>query len=385
MNRKALLLVLWLIAALGWMAVAQSIPKIGSQSVLINLPKTFHSEELVQMLQQFVDAEADIYVSSVHTLSATDVAALTARIPARFFNLQPGLSGGPRVTVIPASEQFERHFDKALFLGGGWYDEYFEPSGYTQSTQPAYAEDLYGVLDRTLSDGGVVCSIGAGLYPLVCSGLLEPGTEVPFYDCIDAIETVEQFGYLPVVMETTPRSDGSWPPFVEIEIHVADALNGTAVMSPIPNSWYPLTDEFGLKLLGDYLGPYQDTFDAVETAYSQPVTGLDVTILSMRCGENSVLMLRNNTMKPIDMSGWKLQTVNPDTQMVLAEHTFTSLVLQPGEEMQVYVGAAPEAATENQVWPLNNAFGMPGDTGMAVLVNSQGRRESTYVCEVPYP
>jgi hypothetical protein len=388
MNRKALLLVLWLIAALGWMAVAQSIPRVGSQSVLINLPKEYHIEELVQMVQPFVDAEADIYISSVDTLSQADVAALTARIPARFFNLQPGLSGGPRVTVIAASEQFERHFDKALFLGGGWYDEYFEPSGYTQSTQPAYADDLYEWTESLVTEGAVIGAVGAGLYPVVYSGILPAGAVVPAYPCPDLISVIAEQGYQPVEAAQTPRSDGTWPPLVAAEVTVSDTTYAEwsrVVMSPIPNSWYDTTPRFGALLVDDYTEPYQESVNAIEDAYhTLPILGVDVIIAYVQCGVDSVVTLRNDSLEAIDLSGWKLQTVDPDDNIVVVEHTFSTYVLQPGETVKVYVGeSAPEGTPETLIWPIQSAFGMGMPDGRAVLINSDGFEESSYECSAP--
>ena len=39
-------------------------PKVGTQTVLLNLPANFHNEELVHVLQQFVNKEADIHGTS---------------------------------------------------------------------------------------------------------------------------------------------------------------------------------------------------------------------------------------------------------------------------------------------------------------------------------
>ena len=377
-----------LVVVLCWVAMAQSIPKVGSQSVLINLPKEYHIEELVQIVQQFVDAEADIYISSVDTLSQADVAALCARIPARFFNLQPGLSGGPRVTVIAASEQFDRNFDKAVFLGGGWYDEYFEPSGYSHLTQPGYADDLYGWVQQLVTEGAVVGAVGAGLYPVVYSGILPPSALVPAYPCPDLITAIAEQGYTPIEAAQTPRSDGTWPPLVAAEVHVSDTTYAEwsrVVMSPIPNSWYDKTPRFGALLVDDYTKPYQETFDAIEAAYrALPILGVDILITYVKCGVDSVVTLRNDSPEAIDLAGWKLQTVDPDDNIVIAEHTFTTFVLHPGLSVNVYVGtSAPEGTPETLIWPIQSAFGMGEPDGRAVLINSDGFEESSYECNAP--
>jgi hypothetical protein len=264
----------WALVALavlcgGLLGVAQSMPKIGTQSVLLILPKDFHDEEFIYVLQQFVDREADIYVTSVDTTTTSEVAALTARIPERFFNLQPGTSGGPRVSVIPSMMSFEFIYDKAITLGAGWYDEYFAPSGYTGPTDPSYSDGLYWFINRQLSDHGVFGAIGAGLYPLIFSGVLPLDTMVPAYPCPDLISVIAGAGYQPVQMGETPRTDGrDWPPLVVVDTYVADVDSSKAVMTPIPNSWYPLDDGLGPLLVTDYETVLGDSISTIEECYS---------------------------------------------------------------------------------------------------------------------
>lgn len=380
MKRRTWVAVAAIVVCVSLLTAAQSMPKFGTQKVLLHLPANFHNEELEHVLQHFVDREADVFVTTVDTLSAGDVAALTARIPERFFNLMPGLSGGPRVTVIPSMVSIEFQYDKVIFFGAGWYDEYFAASGYTGPTDPSYASGLYWFINRTISEHGIIGAIGAGVYPVIFSGALPPDASVPNYPCPDLITATNEQGYQPIQAEETPRPDGTWPPLVTVEVHAEAVNSATVFMTPIPNSWYPLTDEFGRQLVEDYTDPYQDAFDAIEAAYVPPMLGVDVLITSVKCGVDSVVTLRNDSLEPIDLAGWKLQTVDPDTDEPIVEYTFSSLVIEPGEEIEIYVGtSAPAGTPQNQTWPIDSAFGIDG-AGRAVLVNSAGFEESSFEC-----
>jgi hypothetical protein len=362
---------LWWMACC-WMVAGQSMPTVGTQSVLLNLPESFHVEELTQVLQQFVNAEADIYVSSIHTLSTADVTALQSDIPARFFNLMAGSSGGPRVTVISASEQLERHFDKVVFLGGGWYDEYFKPSGYTESRQPDYADDLYAWTQQLVTENVVIGAIGAGLYPLVYSGILEPGTLVPVYPCDDLVDVVIEQGYTPITVGQTPRSDGSWPPIVDADVYVGDAVfveGARAVMSPIPNSWYDTTQQFGNLLVDDHSWGYIDAITTLENTHYQVTLPSAIEIRLVKTEADGYIVVGNASESPVNLEGWKLQTVDPMTGEILHTYTFENYVLEGSAEVMVIVGTQSwDPAHIN--WTTDNVWSPNG--GKIVLVDPQG-------------
>ena len=267
MNRKVSLFALLLVVGMSWMAVGQSIPVRGTQSVLLMVPAGFHDAELIYVLQQFVNKEADIYVAAMGAADSSDAAALQARIPDHFFNLMPNLSGGPHVTVLSTSESLAWTFDKVLILGGGWYDQYFASSGYASPSDPPYGEELYMFLHRAITENTVLCAVGAGVYPVIYSGVLPQGARVAAYPCSDLITAITEQGYQPLEAKKTPRPDGSGPPIVTIDIHVETSNGATIVMAPIPNSWYAQTQEYGDMLIDDYSEFYLETVSTVEEAY----------------------------------------------------------------------------------------------------------------------
>jgi len=368
----------WALVFIGlcWSVVGQSIPQVGTQSVVLDLPEEFHVDELAAVLQQFVNAEADIYISSVHTVSDADVAALRALIPSRFFNLQPGLSGGPRVTVIPVGEQLTRDFDKAVFLGGGWYDEYFKPSGYRESTQPDYADELYGWVRRMVTQQAVIGAIGAGIYPLVYSDILLPGAWVPAYPCSDLITVITRQGYTPFEHQTTPRSDGAWPPLVSAKAYVGDevAVEGArVVITAIPNSWYDTTATHGALLVDDYQWEYVNTVAVLENTHLHLVHPTAVEIRQIECAEDGFIVVTNTDDTAVDLTGWQLHSVDPTTGEVLYTYTFDDYVLEGGADVMIVVGT-PSQNPEHLNWTTANVWSVGG--AKVVLVDPQGNQRA---------
>lgn len=372
------------------LTAAQSMPRVGTQSVLLILPANFHNEELVHVLQQFVDREADIYVTSVDTVRTADVAALKARIPTWFFNLMPRFSGGPRVTVIPAMVSFELQYDKAISLGAGWYDEYFAASGYTGPADPSYAAGLYWFINRMLSDHGTFGAIGAGVYPVIFSGALPQGSTVPAYPCPDLIGAIDRQGYEPKQAPQGPRPDGSWPTLVEILVPddqdglflVEQSVNSSkVVMSPIPNSWYSTEDRYGGLLISDYGADYINLIDAVENAFFGVESPSPVQITHLQCGPNGRVRLKNMGERPVNLAGWKVQSLDldPNAGEVLAEFTFSDYMLAPGAEVHVYYGDVMWSGPDDFVyWAEGVLF---AGNGRAALIDPQGNRRSVRDCD----
>jgi len=388
MKRRIWIAIALLVLCAGLLGVAQSMPRVGTQSVLLILPEKFHDEELVHVLQQFVDREADIYVTSVDTTTTSEVAALTARIPQRFFNLQPGASGGPRVTVIPSMMSFEFTYDKAISLGAGWYDEYFAPSGYTGPTDPSYSDGLYWFINRQLSDHGVFGAIGAGIYPLIFSGVLPQGSTVPAYPCPDLVAAIANRGYTPKQAPMETRENGAaGPPLVAILTPsdtdglflIEQPVNGSDVlMSPIPNSWYPTDNGFGELLISDYAADYINLIDAVENAFAGAGGVSAVQISHLDCGPDGMVTLRNTGQDAVNLAGWRLRSVDPDTGEILYEYTFGDYTLEPGAVVHVYYGMQMWSGPENYVyWGEGVLF---AENGRAELIDPQGNRRSVRDC-----
>ena len=375
----------------GMLGFAQSMPKVGTQSVLLILPEKFHDEELAHVLQQFVDREADIYVTSVATAIPADADALKARIPERFFTLQPLSSGGPRVTVIPSMMSFEFTFDKAISLGAGWYDEYYAASGYTGPTDPSYSDGLYWFLGRQLSNHGIVGAIGAGIYALIFSGVLPPGSTVPAYACPDLVTAISNQGYTPKQAPVQPRQNGAdGPPLVPIVTQDAEnglylieqPVNGGNVeMTPIPNSWYPTDDGYGGLLIGDYDYHYVNVIDAVENAAAGVGGVSPIQVSHLDCGPDGMVTIRNTGEDAVNLLGWKLRSVDPETGEVLHEYTFDNYTLPPGETVHVYYGQMMWSGPANFLhWDHGVLF---GEGGRAELVDPQGYRRSVRDCDPP--
>ena len=371
------------------MGFAQSMPKTGTQSVLLLLPERFHDEELVHVLQQFVDREADIYITSLNATSTAGVDALKARVPERFFNLQPGLSGGPQVTVIPSFMSFEFKYDKTVSLGAGWYDEYFTPSGFKGPEDPSFSRGLYWFLGRQVSDHGVVGAIGAGVYPVIFSGILPQGSTVPAYPCPDLVTAISDQGYTPKQASTEPRSDDiAAPPLVPIVTGqdtdgcflIEQPVNGsTVVMTPIPNSWYPTDDGLGPVLISDYADGYINAIDAVENAFAGVGGVSAVQISHLDCGPDGMVTLRNAGEDAVNLAGWTLRSVDPQTGEVLHEYTFAEYTLAPGDAVHVYSGMMMWSGPANYLhWEEGVLF---AENGRAELLDPQGNRRSVRDCD----
>jgi len=367
--------------------LSQPMGGLGTQSVLLILPADFHDEELVRVLQQFVDREADIYVTGVATTSGSALDALKARIPSPFFNLQTGLSGGPRVTVIPDMMAFEFLYDKTVTFGAGWYDEYFPANGQTGPIVPSYSQAMNWFLGRQLSDHGVVGAIGPGIYPVLFSGTLPQGTTVPAYPCGTLIQTITDQGCVPLPAPVTPRADESGPPLVELQIAddtrrpflAQQALNGSKVIiSPIPSSWYPTTDGTGGQLVSDYADDYVNAIDAIENASKGIGAVTDIQIARVTCGPDGMVTLRNLGENAIDLTGWKLQSVDPDSGEVLYTYTFDHYVLDPGAEVIVYYGMMMWSGPDNYLhWSEDLVL---ADGARVEFVDAQGNRRCVRDC-----
>jgi len=379
MKRRAIVVVGLMILCAGALAAAQSIPKVGTQTVLLSLPADFHDEELVHVLQHFVEQEADIYVTSADTMSGADVAALTARIPSHYFTLMPGNSGGPRVTVIPSIVSFEFLYGKVLFIGGGWYDEYFAASGYTGATEPSYADGLYWMTDRILAQHGTIGAVGAGIYPVIFSGVLPAGSTVPAYPCSALIGAIAGQGYQPMPAEQTAPPNGSGLPLIEAVTYQTAVNSADVLMTPIPNSWYPTDDGLGEQLITDYGTAYTDFIRKVEAAFRGIGDESAIRITNVECGPDGMVTLRNDGDNPVNLAGWTLRSVDLATGETSHTYTFGEYELAPGASVQVYYGTMMWSGPEDFLHWTEDIAIPPG--GRAVLVDPQGNERSTMGCE----
>ena len=390
MRKHAVMALTLAILCASLLGVAQPMSKVGTQSVLLILPEKFHVEELVYVLQRLVDREADIYVTSVGTASPNDVAALKARIPTRFFSLQPGLSGGPRITVFPSMMSFEFMYNKAICLGAGWYDEYFAPSGYTKPTHPSYSDGLYWCLRRQVSDHGVVTAIGAGVYPVIYSGVLPKGSTVPAYPCPDLVKAIPDQGYEPKQAPSEPRrDDAAGPPLVPIvpygdmqDLFLIDqpVNGGRVVMTPIPNSWYSTDNGAGGLLISDYADDYTNAIDAVENLLAGAGGVSPIQVSHLDCGHDGMVTIRNTGEDAVNLLGWKLRSVDPETGDVRHEYTFDNYTIPPGETVHVYYGQMMWSGPANYLhWDQGVLF---REGGRAELLDAEGHRRSVRDCDM---
>lgn len=344
-----------------------------AQTVLLIVPPTLHNWELVTVLRKFVAEGSRIVVTQMGTQTHEDVAALQERIPEHFLDLILGPSTGPSVEVRPATDATARTYNKTLVLGAGWYEEYFGPSGYSHPTDPPYADDFYTYIQEFVSGGGVLGAIGSGLYPIIFCGVLPEQVQLPAYPCPDLIDVITVAGYQPLAMEEIPRSDGTWPPLVTIDV-AQIAVNGCQVfVTPIPNSWYPLNDEFGDLLVSDYGYDYSNMITSVENAYFQIAYPCVVEIRQVLCEENGFVSVGNPSDGPADLTGWKLQSEDPTTGEVLATFTFDSYTLEAGASVLINVGMR-SWNPEHLHWTSDNIWSPNG--GKVVLIDPEGYRRA---------
>jgi hypothetical protein len=370
MARVAWLLAIVVVVASAAPCAAQPSPRIGTQRVLLELPSYYMTEEFLQMLQEFVTREADIYVTTVDMDGPEDLSALRTLIPDRFFDLQTGISGGPRVTLIKQFDALQMEFDKMIVLGGGWYDEYYADSMYTELRQPDYAPDLYSYYQRHLENDGILGVVGSAIYTLVLSGVLPPGACVSAYPCDGLVAVITDAGYKPIVMELNPRPDGSWPPLVEVEPHIESVGCGKAAMLPAPNTWYGSAD--GPMYETDYGIATTAFVQTIEDTCCSPGPACRIRTGIAYCGRESGFRLWNETDNPIDLGGWRLQFVDWGSCAVGYEHTLESVVLQPGEMIQYFAGDKPSSNMASyQFVPIEHFFGENGDKRV-LLVDPNG-------------
>lgn len=369
----------WMVAiavlCVGLMAVGQP-TAYQQQTVLLIVPPTLHNWELVTVLREFVAEGADIFVTQMGTRTQDDVDGLRERIPEHFLNLILGPSSGPSVQVLPATDATARTLNKTLILGAGWYEEYFASSGYSRPTDPSYADEFYTFIREFVSEGGILGAIGSGLYPIIFSGVLPEDAQLPAYPCPDLIDVITGAGYQPLAMAEIPRSDGTWPPLVPIDIAQIPVNGSQVFVTPIPNSWYPLTNEFGDLLILDYGNDYSNMITSVENAYFQIAHPCDIGI-QLDCGEEFFVEVNNSGHGPADLTGWKLQCENPTTGDVLGTFTFDGYPLEAGESVLINVGTGGQNPA-NPIWMTGNTW--DPNEGKMVLIDPGGVRRAEKMC-----
>lgn len=370
----------WIVAiavlCVGMMAAGQP-TAFQAQTVLLVVPPTLHNWELVAVLREFVAEGSRIVVTQMGTQTHDDVDGLRERIPEHFLSLILGPSTGPSVEVLPSTDATARTYNKTLVLGAGWYDEYFASSGYSRPTNPSYADELYTFIREFVSGGGVLGAIGSGLYPIIFSSVLPEDAQLPAYPCPDLIDVIIVAGYQPLPMAEIPRIDGTWPSLVTIDI-AQIPINGSQVfVTPIPNSWYPLTDEFGELLISDYGHDYSNMITSIENAHFQITYPCVVGIQQVVCEENGFVSVDNPSDGPADLTGWKLQSEDPTTGEVLGSYTFESYTLESGASVLINVGMR-SWNPEHLYWTSDNIWSPNG--GKVVLIDPEGYRRAEKMC-----
>jgi len=140
------------------------------------------------------------------------------------------------------------NYDGVLFAGAGWYDATYFRQMQGQA-MPFYVSASFDVIGNALDLGLPIVGIGSGLYPLIYSELLPPGTQVATYDCPDLSGSAEQRGLAPIVAKGEPPPGSSQiGPNAEI---VIDQANGSWIGTvSVPDTWYG--DDEGSDLWAHY-------------------------------------------------------------------------------------------------------------------------------------
>ena len=376
MNRMTWPLIGVLLLSFAMALAATAEGENGAVSTLLYFPTEFHNEELEHLLLQYDDANDEVYVTSIATETAADLAALWQRIPAHYAGTP---NGGPTVTALTTADAYAMTFDEFIITGAGWYDEYFDWYGNREPPEPSIADKLYAALDYALATHAVLGTVGAGAYPVLFADILPPWFIVPAYPCPDLITVITEKGYTPLQAEETPRADGSWPPLVTPEIYMGDVNSAKVVGSSIPNSWYPTVNGGGELLIEDYKQDYVDFTTSVANARYALMSDSPVRIKQMTCGQDGKVVVKNISDGPVDLTGWKLQSVDPDTNEVLYTFDFVDRTLQPGEEVVVFYGNMMWTSPDNYVYWSPDLVLAPG-RGEVILVDSFGIARSVMAC-----
>lgn len=330
----------------GW----QPSPAPTPQRVLLIVSPTFHAKELSAFVGRFQAKGAEVFV--------------TAPGNPKF----PPEAVGPDVGVMDFTAAMERRdFHKVILAGGGWYPEFFRSDPGTKTTkrvEPPYAKSLFSFLKAVLGARKTLGAYGSGLYPLVLSGAVPPGTPIAAYPCGDLIEAVAMAGLVPRV-PGKGGYDAKGRPVTPAQGCFATGSWRLVTMS-VPNAWYD-PDE-GALLMDRYGEALQEFIELLEDAFYAPTTltpGLVATIepsggpfsaeppssppaASVRVGfkppwtvtdRSTSITLETQGTADADLTGWKVQSVDPKTGAVKSTFTFPDgFVLKAGATVTLRAG-----------------------------------------------
>ncbi len=245
------------------------------QQLLVVVSPDFHIGELTGLLAGFADKGGKVYVTS-----PGDTQALWESIESHRPDLLHPMTDREPVRVLDFDVATKSGgFDKVVLAGGGWYGQFFafDPEAREMRIDiPAYAEGLFGLVGQTLAGGKTLGAYGSGLYPLVLSGEMPPGTEFAAYACVDLVDSARAQGLSPQVVPKLQRMDDMGRPVPDAQIYYAHG-SWRLVTASVPNAWYgPDEGELLVERYGEALEQF---IDAVEDAYHDTLApGLVATI-----------------------------------------------------------------------------------------------------------
>jgi len=179
--------------------------------------------------------------------------------PTAYDALQPDLHN---YSLINFDGLPELEYDGVLFAGAGWYDATYLSQMQGQA-MPDYVDESFDVIGNALDLGLPIVGIGAGVYPLIFSELLPPGTQVATYDSPELYESALMRGLVPIVAKGQPPAGSSqYGPNAQAVIDQAyGSWIGTA---SVPDTWYD--DDQGSDVWAHYGGSAVELFEQFSDA-----------------------------------------------------------------------------------------------------------------------
>lgn len=215
-----------------------------SSDVLIAVPNSFSPEELFTVTQGYQTWGYTPTIVTPGSPSSARSAVSQLDPPVEYLQLPDATMSG---------------YGGLTFLGYGWYTEWYVPVEINAQSPPSYADDVGRLIDDAIQQDSVIGGIGPGVYPLIYSGLLPPGTQVATYDCPDLYSLAEMYGLDPIVAtDPAPTGSSQFGPLADTV--VAHANGAVIVTLSVPSTWY--APSLGSLLVQpDHYGPgYDDYF-----------------------------------------------------------------------------------------------------------------------------
>ena len=153
-------------------------------------------------------------------------------------------------------------YDGVLFVGAGWYGATYLRQMQGQA-MPDYVDASFDVIGNALNLGLPIVGIGAGVYPLIFSELLPPGTQVAAYDCPDLYESALQRGLAPIVAKGQAPA-GSYQHGPDAEVVIDQASGSWIGTASVPDTWYG--DDQGSDLWAHYGGTVVELLEPFSAA-----------------------------------------------------------------------------------------------------------------------